>query len=80
MKKPTDPVTIRLTYEWTFNPADSLPEDYEDWTREQVVDWFKDDIAENYPEYFLGDSLRGNLQEVFSSERNADETTEQPVS
>jgi hypothetical protein len=53
MKKltPIDPVTIRLTYEWTFDPKDSLPEDYENWSREQVVEWFKDDIAENLYEY-----------------------------
>jgi len=68
-----DPVTIRLTYDWTFDPKDHLPDGFESWSREQVVDWFKDDIAENLSEYpmavftDIGDEeswIHHHLQEV----------------
>jgi hypothetical protein len=66
---PTDPVTIRLTYEWAFDPADSLPEDFDEWSREQVVDWFKDDIAENLSEYAQLGRIRQHLTEVTEERR-----------
>jgi hypothetical protein len=64
MSKPKDPVTIRLTYEWTLYPADFLPDDFEEWSRKQVVDWFKDDIAENLSDYAHLGRIRKHLTEV----------------
>jgi hypothetical protein len=59
-----EPVTIRLSYEWTFEPENCLPDGFESWTREEIVDWFKDDLAENLSEYVLKKNIRQDLQEV----------------
>ena len=40
------PITLELGLSYTFNPVDHLPEDWRG-TREDAIEWFRADIAEN---------------------------------
>jgi hypothetical protein len=42
-----EPITLKIEVVYTFMPDDSLPEDF-DGTREDAVEWFKSDLAENF--------------------------------
>jgi hypothetical protein len=58
-------IQVKLTY--SFVPADHLPDDY-DGTREDVVNYFREDIAQNFDQWVSANEIHEHTQEV-SEER-----------
>jgi hypothetical protein len=52
-----EPIVLKVEVVYTFMPDDSLPDDF-DGTREDAVEYFKWDLAENF-------NLFANPQEIY---------------
>jgi hypothetical protein len=54
-------IQVKLTY--SFVPADHLPDDY-DGTREDIVSYFREDIAQNFDQWVSANEIYEHTQEV----------------
>jgi hypothetical protein len=59
------PVTLRLKLTYTFEPSECLPDDWEG-TREELVEWFRDDMVDNFHGWV-------NRREIYDSIQEEDE-------
>ena len=59
-----EPVTLKLELTYSFEPSECLP----DWegTREELVEWFRSDMAENFHSWV-------NRREIYDSIQEEDE-------
>jgi hypothetical protein len=56
-------VTIQVKLTYNFVPADFLPDDFEG-TREDVVEWFRDDVADNFEQFVSKREIYDNTVEI----------------
>jgi hypothetical protein len=56
------PITLKLELSYTFQPEDHLPDDW-DGTREDLVEWFRSDIADNLHSWINSRDIYDHLQE-----------------
>ena len=56
------PITLKLELTYTFNPVDSLPDDWEG-TRAELVEWFRCDLAESLGEINTNE-IFNNIEEI----------------
>jgi hypothetical protein len=57
-----EPVTLRLKLTYTFEPSECLPDDWEG-TREELVEWFRSDMAENFHGWVNRREIYDSIQE-----------------
>ena len=60
-----EPVTLKLELTYTFEPSECLPDDWEG-TRDELVEWFSSDMAENFRSWI-------NPREIYDSIQEEDE-------
>jgi methionine synthase II (cobalamin-independent) len=63
-------IQVKLTY--SFVPADHLPDDY-DGTREDVVSYFREDIAQNFDQWVSANEIYEHTQEVSEEQERLEE-------
>jgi hypothetical protein len=63
-------IQVKLTY--SFVPADHLPDDYGG-TREDVVNYFREDIAENFDQWVSANEICEHTQEVSEEQERLEE-------
>ena len=57
-----EPVTLKLDLTYTFEPSECLPDDWEG-TREELVEWFRSDMAENFHSWVNRREIYNSIQE-----------------
>ena len=55
-------ITLKLEMTYSFNPSEHLPDDWEG-TREELVEWFRSDIAENFHNWVNRRDIYDNIKE-----------------
>jgi hypothetical protein len=63
-------IQVKLTY--SFVPADHLPDDY-DGTREDVVSYFREDIAQNFDQWVSANEIYEHTQEASEEQERLEE-------
>ena len=51
------PIVVKLEVAWVFT---ELPDDFEG-TRQEAIDYFKNDVSENFGEFFDGGRVESHL-------------------
>lgn len=61
--KQIKPITLEIGLRFTFNPADHLPDDWQG-AREEAVEWFRSDMAENLHNWINPRDIYGAIREA----------------
>ena len=61
--KQLKPITLELGLSYTFDPVDHLPDDWQG-TREDAIEWFRSDIAENLRNWINPRDIYGAIREA----------------
>ena len=51
------PIIVKLEVSWVFT---ELPDDFEG-TRQEAIEYFKNDVSQNFSEFFDGDQVESHL-------------------
>jgi hypothetical protein len=70
-------IQVKLTY--SFVPADHLPDDY-DGTREDVVSYFREDIAQNFDQWVSANEIYEHTQEASEERERLEEAAPELLS